>query len=289
MPFDITEFMANAAEFGFTHPCNFLMQIAAPPAFYGNDTRLFSFLCHAGNLPGVGIEVSPEHRIGYGPSKKVPHNVGQTDINLTFYSDGAGTAIDFFDQWLRNIVSYGDVLNPIQGAAYGQVQYPEHYETTLELLYFNENPGYDGRELITYRFYDAYPIGMTEIPLDWNAQNQYSSFSIPFTYRTFQIIVNDVGGYGSEDAIVPNQGYLMDVANSYSGSYASINTSLSSLFQQSESISRGSIGFNTNIPGFSAVLGSISSSSNSLGNKLNIVGALNGAMRGNVGGGLSFP
>lgn len=288
MPFNVSEFMANGGQFGFTHPSNFLVQIAAPPAFYGGDSRFVSFLCYGANLPGVNIDVSAERRYGFGPIKKVAYGMGQTDLNLSFYSDGAGQAIDFFDQWMRNIVSFGDVYYPIQGAAFGQVQYPAHYETTLEILYFNENPGPEGRELITYRFFDAYPIGMTEIPLDWNAINNFSSFSVPFTYRTFQILVNDVGGYGSGEAVLPNQDYLLEVAGSLNASMAGLNTSISGLFQQAESVSSGSIGFNVNIPGFSAVMGSISSNNNDINSKLNLVSALNG-MSGYLGGGTTFP
>lgn len=276
--FNIADFRSNGAAYGFTRPAFFLLQIATPPQFWsGGDTRFLSYLCSAASLPGVAIQASGAKRFGYGPVKKIPYDLVHSDINLTIYSDGAGQVIDFFDQWNRNIISFGDVLNPIQGAMYGQVQYPEHYETDINLLYFNEAPGETGIELVNYTMTDAYPTGMAEIPLDWSQSEAISVVQIPITYRTYSIQVNSASGYGGfgDNPLEIASDYLSLVAGGRNGGFANINGSIRDAIGMAESLGSGVIDISGQTINFSAAVGAISSGSASLTQSLGIVSSLN--------------
>lgn len=264
MPFDLKAFKANM-QYGYLKPSYFMFNLSNPPAFYSGSTRFLAFLCAAASLPGTQLITSDERVNGYGMSKRIPHDVAQTDVTMTFYSDGNGDALAFFDQWMRNIVSFGQRGKPIAGAMPGEVQYPDHYETTIEILGYNDNPGTGNAELFALTLDRAYPISVGEIQLDWSQSDAFSAITVTFAFRNSWLEKNNAARYGSGiDAITRSYNYF---DNMRSVGFLSQNSSAESRRDGAESINAGYIG----IPGLSQVLGGISSLQNAVGDKLAIV------------------
>lgn len=265
MPFDLKEFRANM-QYGYLKPSYFMFNLSNPPAFYGGSTRFLSFLCAAATLPGTQIITSDERVNGYGMSRRIPHDVAQTDVTLTFYADGNGESLAFFDQWMRNIVSFGQRNKPIAGAMPGEVQYPDHYETTIEILGYNDNPGYGGTELYALTLERAYPISVGEISLDWSQSDGFSSIPVTFTFRNSWLEKNNAAKYGSGglDSITRTYNYF---DNMRSNGFLSQNAAAESRRDGAESINAGFIG----IPGLSSALGAVASLQNAIGDKLAVV------------------
>lgn len=256
MSFDISEFTARN-EAGFSRDSFFLMQMI-PPAFYQGDTQFLSYLCSATQLPGVSIQAQAQNRWGYGPQKKVPYGLVHSDINLTVYSDASGSAIDFFNQWQNSIIAYGSTnsQNQSTGAYFGEVSYPDQYETTIQILYFSET----GDELIRYTMTDAYPLGMGDIPVSWSNSGNIASLVVPITYRTYQIQRFDVSG-----------GLI---GGSFGGT---INNAMDALFN-AEAITSGFIDIGGASISFSAALQALTTPLADIGSKLNIVGGINASI-----------
>lgn len=242
MPFNIDEFKSNGAKFGFIRPAYFLANIARTPGFLmarGADPRFLIYLCSSGNLPGITVATSDERRWGYGPSQKIPYDVLHPDVTLTFYADGNGDAVAFFDEWMRSIVTYTHPGDTFKGASYGEVQYPSNYYTNLELYAYNEAPGVnDPIEILRYTLYDAFPISMSDISMDWSNDSAIASFSVTFAYRVHELQKNEAAAFEG-GGIVINAGWVRDIANL---GFAAANSTKKTLMIQAESILSGYIG-----------------------------------------------
>lgn len=201
MPFDISKFNAEGTGYGFVRPAHFLAAIPQPPKWYRGNTRFLSYLCSSSNLPGAQITTSEERGIGYGPTRKVPYDVVHSDVTMTFYLDGNAESLSFFDQWLRNVVAFGnpDKSDPINGASWGEVQYPAHYETQIQLYVYNENPGLgeDEMEILKYTLDKAYPVNITDVTLDWANGESIQVFQVTFAFKTFWMEKNKATRYGT--------------------------------------------------------------------------------------------
>lgn len=256
MAFNIEDFKSNT-KMGFSRNSYFFMSIYPPKFWAGDNPSFLSYLCSGAQLPGISILAPNIQKWGYGPSRKYPVGVVHPDITLTVYSDGAGNAIDFFDQWTRNVVTYGDPQGSINGSSFGLVQYPDNYMTDLDLFYMSEsgNP----QELIRCRFIDAFPIGTGAINLSWAGRAQISQFVVPFNYRTFFIVKNQVDW--DTGSIVPNGMY-------YDNVYMPINSG--DLF----SVSQGIIGLNGLTASFSSSLQTVLSPLTNIVQKVQLVGGI---------------
>ncbi len=214
MAFNIQQFQSEAAGYGFMRPAHFLVAIPSAPPWYRGNTRFLSYLCSSANLPGTQVLTSEERQMGYGPSRKVPYDVAHGDITLTFYADGDGQALAFFDEWLRNTIAFGNpsVADPISGAQWGEVQYPANYETPMQIYLYNENPGQGSNEaieIIKYSIDCAYPVSISDVQLDWSNGDTIQMVQVTFAYKTFWIEKNMALKYGNVGpAVVRDPGYL---------------------------------------------------------------------------------
>ena len=271
MAFDIQRFNAEATGYGFIRPAHFLAAIPQPPAWYKGTTRWLSYLCSSGNLPGTQILTSEERNIGYGPSRKIPYDVAHGDVTLTFYSDGNGEVLAFFDNWLRNTVAFGnpDKSDPISGASYGEVQYPGHYEAQLQIYQYNENPGPNADsavEIIKYTMDKAYPVSVSDVQLDWSNGEAIQTVTVTFTYKTFWLEKNKARKYGgSGPAVVRDRGYL-DAARG-SGMFDGENEFARFAMDYAQSTNPGFIG----LPFVDQLVGMVSGLYSTVTDKLNVI------------------
>lgn len=272
MPFDISRFNAEATGYGFTRPALFLATIPQPPKWYANrDLRFLSYLCSSGSLPGTQIITSEERQIGYGPSRKIPYDVAHGDITLTFYSDGDGKVLAFFDQWLRNVVAFGNPSkqDPISGASWGEVQYPDNYEAQLQIYQYNENPGPSedsAVEILKYTLDKAYPVSVSEVTLDWANAEAIQTVSVTFTYKTFWLEKNRALKYGERGAAVSRDSGYLGSARGF-GLFDNENEFAKYAFEFAQSTNPGFIG----IPFVDQLVGMVSSVYGTITDKLNVV------------------
>lgn len=254
--FNVENFKSQTGA-GFTRNSFFYMSIYPPQFWAGENTSFLSYLCSGAQLPGISILAPNASKWGYGPTRKFPINVSHPDISLTIYSDGQGNAIDFFDQWTRNVVTYGDPQSSVNGAPFGLVQYPSNYLTDIDLFYMSESG--NEQELIRCRFIDAFPIGVGPVNLSWAGRAQISQFVVPFNYRTFFIVKNQVDW--DTGSITPNGMY-------YNNMYSPVSTG--DLF----SISPGLIGLNGLTSALSSSLQTILSPLTNIAQKVQMVGGI---------------
>ena len=181
-------------------------------AWVEDSSRRMQFLCSSANLPGVQILTSDHRRQGFGTFDRRPFGVQVTDIPLTFMLDNRGWILKFFNQWANAIVNY-EIRNGEHGEAklghsLFEIGYREDYETkiTITTLTGTQDPGQEpgtgndqtdrglsdslegvGVKIVQYELHEAFPIQIGDTSVAWNAENQFATLPVQFTFRSYNI------------------------------------------------------------------------------------------------------
>ena len=187
--FNVADFIATIGT-GVLKPNKFLAQIYPPPALYSLSKNVASrsvvqtlrFWCESATLPGVMLETHPIKRFGIGPSEKRPHAPTFNDVTLVFIADKDGDNLKMFRDWLKLVNGYNPVASAQSLSEYGlsmyELNYKEDYACNMEIIVYDD----EGIEKSTTVLYEAFPIGISDIPLNWNSNDTYMKISVTFTF-----------------------------------------------------------------------------------------------------------
>lgn len=210
MAFSIEKFK-SATSGGFVKPSNFLVYIL-PPTWALNTEYDFNlaYLTSSATLPGVQLITQEARLYGAGPIVKMPYDIATTDITMTFYVDADGISINYFYEWLRNVINLSHDQTQVRSGAFSnQVAYRSWYATSIDIMLFNDKPGGDidspqDAALAIYTLFDAYPISIAEPSLSWQSGNEVLQFNVTFSYRSFErTVVNLPATRSINDSQVP--------------------------------------------------------------------------------------
>lgn len=133
-------------------------------------------------IPGVTIVGSDNKRYGVGVQQKMPHNVQFSDISMTFVADQEGTIYRYFYSWINQIVDFNGTTNYAGRSSY-MLGYKDDYVTDIYIFVYDNY----GNVSKTITLYDAFPISMNEISLDWNATNTVMKINVNFSYKEWSV------------------------------------------------------------------------------------------------------
>lgn len=216
MAFNVEKFKSQTSG-GFLRPSNFLVYIYPPSWAKETEDRFdIAYLTSATSLPGMQILTQDARIYGAGPLVKMPYDVATTDVTMTFYVDANGKSINYFYEWLKNIVNLSHDQTQVRSGAYSnQVAYRSWYSTSIDIMLFNDRPNGDPTEsaqdsaLAIYTLFDAYPINVSEPGLSWQSGNEILQFSVTFTYRSFErTVVNPPAVRGINTPAIPIPGQV---------------------------------------------------------------------------------
>ena len=183
-----------------------LFHVSVSPPPFLNQIRQVSqdleFLTESCSLPGVSLGTTDIRRHGIGPTEKKPYGPIFTDQSITFLGDGRGSVHKFFYQWLNGIVKFDRPIYTnslgFNGAGAFEVDYKEQYASTITITTYDELH----REIIIVQLYEAFPIFMGDIALNWNDVDSIMRIPVTFTYLNWErtnINVNLVDRPNSEN------------------------------------------------------------------------------------------
>ena len=156
------------------------------------DSRLLSFLCSAGTIPGVRLTTTEVRRYGYGPTEKMPMSHAFEDITLYFIADGDGIMLKFFRYWMRGILEYnsegsiGQVnknSGPLGEVSPFFVNYKTDYRSQINIVSYHESGQYIADKV---SLLNAYPVDIKDIQLNWADNNQLMLIPVTFTFFDFE-------------------------------------------------------------------------------------------------------
>jgi hypothetical protein len=136
---------------------------------YVTSARSLKYRCENANLPGRTLATTEQKT--YGPIEKYPYLNTYNDIDLTFIVDDDMQQKILFDAWLNYI-------NPSYS---NNIRYKSDYATILKI---NQ---YDVTGELTYsvNLYDAFPISMNQMDLDWSGDG-YHKLNVTFAYTRWE-------------------------------------------------------------------------------------------------------
>lgn len=195
--FNINEFRSKVGDLGVLKSSGVMVYMYFGKDFglrqysqqFGNVISDLQFMAEATNLPGVSLATTEIRRYGYGVIEKKPYVPIFTDISLAFRSDQKGDLYMFFQTWMKMIINFDgrQSINSVTGVipqqAMYEVAYKENYMATVEIHMMDQQGNTPVKIVLT----EAYPIFLGEVPLAWQATNDYVKIPIRFTFRDWYL------------------------------------------------------------------------------------------------------
>ena len=122
--------------------------------------------CREATLPGTSLATHTLDNDRTGVTERHAYRRQYSDVaSFTFYVDNEYNLIHFFENWIAFIVNEG-ASDALDGNYNYRVNFPNEYKTDIFVKKFERD--YTGRNL-DYRFINAYPISINEMPLSYDA------------------------------------------------------------------------------------------------------------------------
>jgi hypothetical protein len=137
------------------------------------------FLCKSSMLPGSDLE---NIQVSY---KGRPVNfAGERTFSpwqISVYADTSFNIRNAFEQWSDGIQNYD--------STFGKTT-PSQYQVDMNVYALDRS----GAIIKTYKFFDAYPVSIGPMGLDFDANNQIATFDVVFQYNYFVSQTGREGG-----------------------------------------------------------------------------------------------
>ena len=168
----ISGFKANILQ-GGSRPNQFRVKLTFP-AYIGaagtTAAQAGEFLCRSASLPSSTVDDITAYYRG-----RPVHVAGERVFqpwSVTIYNESDFKIRNAFEQWSNSIVNYG--------ATNGLVQ-PLAYQVDMSVYQLDRND----RIVKEYRFFDAYPVSVGAIGLDFEDNARIEQFDVTFMYNYF--------------------------------------------------------------------------------------------------------
>lgn len=171
---------------GVQKPNHFYVTIPNPPMMMGEiGPIILPFLTESASIPGVSLATSEIRRHGYGVSEKKPYAPIFVDQQMTFLGDASGVVHKFFYQWMNGIVKFDGHVNGLRGfssLSSFEVEYKKQYAVDITITAIDEVD----RKIMEVKLFEAFPIAMGDIALNWSDTDSYVRLPITFTYKNWK-------------------------------------------------------------------------------------------------------
>ena len=166
--------------------------------FWSNTLGL---LCSEASLPTSSYATAEVKDNFIGVTQEFAHTRLYADSDFTFYVDRNYDSIKFFEAWMDFISGRG----PAQSAAsnyFRRMNYPDDYKVSeIKITKFER----DIKSRLQYQFINAFPKGMTSIPVAYGAADLLK-VTVSFNYDRYvvqetnipDVTVDDGGNEGEE-------------------------------------------------------------------------------------------
>ena len=192
--FNIEDFKAAIkAHKGLQKSNKYVMQFF-PPIGLQNSTNVFRDLEMFADqiiLPGVSLETGQVRRYGYGPTEKRPIGHTFNDLQVSIILTGEGDTYTVFKDWISLIMPFNmssGIGSNIEGKPY-LITYKNEYITDLRIQLLNENSNQENIP-ISLIVREAFPIGISDLPLAWGDLNNVARITIHFCYTDWFLEAN---------------------------------------------------------------------------------------------------
>ena len=160
------------------------------------------YLCSEATLPTTSYATAEVKDNYIGITQEFAHTRLYTDMDLTFYVDANYSVLRFFEGWM-DYISGGNIKGDEPAAAtdlrtniYRRFNFPNFYKVqNMTILKFERD--YD--KVLEYTFVNAFPKGVTSIPVSYGAADLLK-VTVSFNYDRYVVTRNTI----TKDNIPPD-------------------------------------------------------------------------------------
>jgi hypothetical protein len=160
-----------------------LFEVSMPfPGFSapGNAQTKLSFMCKTAQLPPSTINSIPVNY--FGRELKFAGNRTFTDWVITIINDEDFIIRNAFERWMNGINSHNlNLRTPVALPPIG-------YTVDGDVTQF----GKTGNTLKKYKFIGMFPTDVSQIDVDWGANDQIEEFSVTLSYQWWESVSDGV-------------------------------------------------------------------------------------------------
>ena len=152
------------------------------------------YLCSEATLPTTSYATAEVKDNYIGITQEFAHTRLYTDMDLTFYVDANYSVLRFFEGWM-DYISGGNIKGDEPAAAtdlspniYRRFNFPNYYKVqNMTILKFERD--YD--KVLEYTFVNAFPKGVTSIPVSYGAADLLK-VTVSFNYDRYVVTRNTI-------------------------------------------------------------------------------------------------
>jgi hypothetical protein len=137
-------------------------------------------------LPGAVIDTHGTRRYGIGPVIMTGTNVSMDPFSISVITDRDYNIYKFFNIWLDTVFNFSGLTtenSPSNRNPTFLTTYKDDYAVDTEVKIFDNA----GTVRVKYKFFDSFPISVSEPQLSWRDNNTIHRFDISFAYTNWQI------------------------------------------------------------------------------------------------------
>ena len=168
-----------------------------------STSQKYDFLCSQASLPGSNFNISEELGSRQGMTERFASRRIYNEFNLTFYIDDDYNVLRMFEEYMNFINPvYNEKNGRYDGAessqldsyqernTYSRFRYPDDYRRRISITKFerdflqnpnDENNTFKNMPLLTYRFIDAFPVDINQVPMTYGGST-FLEVTVVFTY-----------------------------------------------------------------------------------------------------------
>ena len=113
----------------------------------------------------------------------MPYSSQFNEISISMTSDGFGDIWQFWYNWIRGIHQFTGTTSSLIGVGTSlpsyEVEYKDNYSTTIEIVQY-DNEGFEAQRV---KLYEAFPISVHPLKLDWGNANEVHKLNVTLGYR----------------------------------------------------------------------------------------------------------
>ncbi len=178
---NIDQFRTTIGQKGFYHPSKFLVEITRKGPTHIESNTL-TLLAYSAELPSVAHNAVPTRRFGIGPVYNYPTSNIITPITIGFYIDSETNVHEELYSWTNEIVESENKASNV--LPLNTIAYKDDYKGSVEISCFNV----EDVVVRKVKLYNAFPIQVGNVQLDWNNTNQIARVQARFSYDYFSFL-----------------------------------------------------------------------------------------------------
>ena len=180
MAFSVNDFRAQMIGDG-ARPNLFEMSMPFPGFSQpGNAQTKLTFMCKTAHLPASIVAAIPVSY--FGRELKFAGNRTFSDLAITIINDEDFSVRNAFERWLVGINSHSANLRDPSALP------PIGYTTDASIIQY----GKTGNIIKSYKFIGAFPTEVSQIDVDWGANDHMEEFTVNLAYQWWEAAADNV-------------------------------------------------------------------------------------------------